>query len=334
MREDGIKMAMPTPTPIPRPVIDEASRWFANRDSGLPIDEGAFEAWLQADPMHRRAFREVEALWSDLGSVAVPTPACPRLRRARRRPRLRMLKRTRGWIPAAAAACLALLVIGKVDDWSVRLIADAATGVGERRTLRLSDGSRIELNTDSAVAYEFSAGRRVVRLLKGEASFMVAPDRDRPFTVQSGDGATTALGTRFIVRRQADATRVTVAEHRVRVDYDGGDQPSDISLGEGEAVTYGPAGMGARIAVNSADAEAWTQGLLVFENRPLGEVIGELARYSPGYIGVLGKETRDRRVSGVFNIDDPLGAIDKLQHSLGLRSARITDRAIVIFDRS
>lgn len=299
----------------------------------MPVDEVAFERWLRSDPRHQRAYRDIETLWADLGHVTsgeVRTPTA----RARRNSRWASVVRVhrRRWAPTAIAAGLALAVTGTVQDWPTRLRADAMTATGERRVIDLADGSRVQLNTSSAVAVHMDDKRRVIRLLKGEASFDVAADRYRPFIVEAAGGLTTALGTRFIVRSDANATRITVTEHRVRVAYGASDKAQQILLGEGQAVTYGPShGLGHSQPVNGADAEAWTQGLLVFENRPLGEVVAELARYHAGYVQVVGQSVADRRVSGVFRVGDPVAAFEKLQHTLHLRSARLTDRLIVLF---
>ncbi|MFT3966179.1 MAG: FecR family protein [Sphingobium sp.] len=324
--------------PIPKKIADEAARWFADRDSCLLKDERELAAWLAADPRHARAFAEMEALWSDLGAVrAAPevraSLATPR-RRRRRLPWLRQGQgygKSRRWVPAAAAASLAMLVVGTVQDWPTRLRADAMTATGERRTVALPDGSRVQLNTRSAISLDYHADRRVVYLLKGEASFIVAADPSRPFTVEAGGGGTTALGTRFLVRDLGEDIRVTVTEHSVRVAYPAG-QPAQARIAEGQSILYGPGrGLGTAARVNAADAEAWTQGVLVFENRPLSEVVAELGRYHPGYVRLIGEDAQSRRVSGVFSIDDPVSSLAKLQKSLGLRSVRLTDRLIFIF---
>ena len=51
------------------------------------------------------------------------------------------------------------------------------TRLGERREVRLADGSRIHLNTASTVEVSLREDSRRVRLVKGEALFEVAHDR-------------------------------------------------------------------------------------------------------------------------------------------------------------
>ncbi|MEE4452222.1 FecR family protein [Novosphingobium resinovorum] len=322
-------------TPIPKEIADEAARWFADRDSGLLESDAALNAWLDADPRHALAFAEMEIVWSDLGAAQVPRGVRASLA-APGTPGIIAPVFSRRWVPMALAASVALMIVGGVGggvgDWPTRLQADAMTATGEQRAIDLPDGSRIMLNTHSAVAIDYTAGQRAIRLLTGEAAFTVAANPARPFVVEANGGTTTALGTRFIVREDDDMTRVTVTEHRVRVTFPM-DRGAAAIVGEGQSITYGGGkGMGAPESGKAADADAWTQGLLTFENRPLAQVVSELGRYHKGYIQVVGARARDRRVSGVFNVNDPAGAVDKLQASLGLRSMRVTDRLIFIYD--
>lgn len=317
--------------PIPKQISDAASRWVTARDAGTmsTSDERALAAWLAADPLHARAFAEVEAFWGTLGGGQVKTALRGRhggtpSRRSRQRRWL-----SPHWAGPALAASIALLLFGTAQDWPTRLRADAMTKTGERREVPLADGSVVQLNTGSAIAVDYSANRRVVRLLKGEAAFTVAPDRARPFTVEAGGGSTTALGTRFIVRRDGAETDVTVTQHRVRVAWPS-PPDSKLDLDEGQTTRYGPGGIAGARAVDANAASSWTRGVLVFVDRPLGEVVAELNRYHPGFIRVIGEDLATRRVSGGFSSNDPLGAIDSLQRTLGISSTRVTDRLIFL----
>lgn len=320
--------------PIPKEISDAASRWVTARDAGTMTDsdERELAEWLAADPRHPRAFAQVDAFWGTISGSQVKTALHDRYgipaQNAKYRRRL-----SPKWMGPALAASLALVVIGAANDWPTRLRADAMTATGERRTVPLTDGSVVQLNTESAIAIEYSGNRRIVRLLKGEAAFTVAPDRARPFTVDAGGGSTTALGTRFIVRRNGENTDVTVTEHLVRVAWPTSPKENGI-VSEGEATRYGPGGIDPAHRVDAVSISAWTRGTLVFVDRPLGEVVAELNRYHPGYIRVLGSELWSRRVSGGFSTDDPMGAVDTLQHTLGVCSTRITDRLIFLYSDS
>ncbi len=106
---------------------------------------------------------------------------------------------------------------------------------------------------------------------------------------------------------------------------------SAVLLKEGSGLTYGPDhGIGPAADVNLSDAMAWTEGVLVFKDAPLAEVVAEIGRYYRGYVRVTG-DAQTLRVSGVFHIDDPVASLDQLQRSLGLRSTRVMGRIIFIY---
>jgi transmembrane sensor len=319
---------------IPAEIEDEASRWVIERDAGLsPEAARELDAWLAADPAHRLALARAEDMWRAMGSAPIvsainqrrtvhpPLAGYPPI--GREKPR-------RPWFAPAVAASLALVAIGATRDWPTWLRADAMTETGERRNLALGDGSIVQLNTDSAIAIDYRDDRRIVHLLKGEAAFTVSADARSPFVVEAGDGSATALGTQFIVRRAGTNTQVTVTEHSVRVSTAPDQAVGSVVVAEGQSVHYGNGSVSRPQRIDADAAAAWTRGRLVFVDRPLREVVGELARYHKGYIGVLGDALGDRRVSGVFRTDDPIAALDTLQRSLGIGSTRITDRLILI----
>lgn len=316
-------------------IEDAAARWVIVRDAGLSLDERrGLEQWLAADPLHQRAFARAEAAWGVMGSDAIQSEI--NQRRASEPPMAgyppfgRDRGRRRWLAPAALAASLALVMVGAAKDWPTALRADAMTGTGEQRRVALDDGSIVQLNTGSAITIDYGGRHRIIHLLKGEAAFTVAADRKRPFTVEAGDGATTALGTKFIVRHVEDDTEVGVTEHSVRVAKLSAPDGNDVVVKEGQAVRYGVRGIARPQAADTDALSAWTRGRLVFVDRPLSEVVAELARYHKGYIHILDADLGNRRVSGIFRTDDPVAALATLQRSLRIGSTRITDRLIFL----
>jgi transmembrane sensor len=81
----------------------------------------------------------------------------------------------------------------------------------------LPDGSNVELNASSEVEVSFTTAQRRVRLVRGEAHFVVAKDRNRPFVVDAGTLAVRAVGTAFNVRLGVQDIEVLVTEGRVAV---------------------------------------------------------------------------------------------------------------------
>jgi transmembrane sensor len=305
----------------------EAARWLADQEGGLldAAGEARLKIWLET-PANAHAFTRAQSLWRDMGQAARPAlPAWTARseRRARHTPPSR-IGRSRLSIAAGLAAALVLACM--MLDIPTRLNADVLTRPGEQRTVRLGDGSVVQVNTDSAIALAYTPDRRTVRLLRGEAAFTVAPDAQRPFRVEAGGGSTTALGTRFVVRRRGSMTQVSVTEHAVRV----ATRPGSVTTPETMTSTYRPHQAPSAPRPSSPDIDAWTQGWLVFEDRPLAEVVEEIARYSPTPITVLGRAVRNRRVSGAFRIDQPSRTLARLEQTLGVRATRLPGGAVII----
>ena len=167
---------------------DVAAGWFARQRSGEMVAqaEREFEAWLAADPAHRAAYDTLERAWSSI-EVARRDPGVLALRARARRRGARMIP------PRAIAASLALAVLAGVTAWQVvgadgfglRRFATESfhTGVGEKASVTLPDGSVVTLNTDTVLRTRADRDRRLVYLDRGQAFFRVAHDRSRPFIV-------------------------------------------------------------------------------------------------------------------------------------------------------
>lgn len=321
------------------PAMETAVEWFVRRDgdSLSSEEQAAFDAWLAAEPEHRTAYSEVERLWSELNALpsgrALParrpaSAAAPAVSVHHPSPRPRFRRR----FAAAALAvgfCL-LLAIGA--DLPTRLLADARTGVGETKLVTLPDGSTVLLNTASAIAIDYAPGQRRVRLLKGEAAFTVARNSDSPFTVETDDGASTALGTVFLVRQHETATTVTVIESRVAVALEGRSGPAaEAVLSANQRITYAAGrGLGPVETIDPREATAWQRGKLIFVDLGLGDVIDQLNRYHVGQILITDDALSSVRVNGVFDMGDAVAVVDTLEESLALDSTRMTNLLILL----
>jgi transmembrane sensor len=305
-----------------QPAIEEAAEWFVRRDAGpLSAQETQeFARWL-SDPNNRGAYVEIGGAWDDVGRLSRPAEV-----ETSRRVAWTAVGRQ---AMAIAATLFVVVSLGFAFDVPMRLRADGYTGVGETRTLMLPDGSKVSLNTESAIALAYSAGVRRVRLLRGEAVFTVAKDPSRPFLVDAAGGEARALGTEFDVRNGGDGATVTVLESRVGVSYPAG-APASTTLAPNEAVDYSAIGLGVVHVVDASVETAWLRGKLIFVDRPLGQVVAELNRYHRGTVRITDATIRDQRVSGVFDTADPLRVIDFLEQSLGLHSTRLTDYLILL----
>jgi transmembrane sensor len=217
---------------------------------------------------------------------------------------LRLLTR-----PRIVAVCVAALAAVAFAFYSHPGPQRLETSVGEQRSVVLSDGSLVVLNTSSIIEVDMAKQHRTVRLLAGEALFKVAHDTARPFDVTSSNTTVRAVGTQFNVDRRFDSTTVTVVDGAVAV-FTTGVGPAEegqtrVPLVAGEQLTLEPRSARHPVRADVATALAWTQRKLVFENRRLDEIAAEFNRYNRQAIEIRGPELREQRVTGVFQANDP-----------------------------
>ena len=295
----------------------EAADWILrNGDPRQPTAEKTrFKAWLDADPENCRTYRAAERLMGDARQAIQSDPALSNIRvvpRSTAKPVVTSL-----FLLALAGATFFLL------DGPMRLQADVVAGTDEMPVVTLEDGSTVQLNAASAIAFDFSATRRVVRLLRGQAFFQVAPAPDRPFSVEAGPTRVTALGTAFDVRYGETDTEVTVTEHAVMVEQ-GTDGASPLRVREGEqAVVHREKGAAVIEPIDSLVALSWRRGQVVVDNAPLSYVVEEMDRHFSGRIVIAGRVLADRRVSGTVTVADTDAALSFLKAALGVKATGI-----------
>jgi transmembrane sensor len=199
------------------------------------------------------------------------------------------------------AAGILLCVLSAGGYWWSKEAGAFTTSVGEQRTAKLEDGSFIYLNTDSRIEVDFSNQARNVRLVRGEALFVVERDSSRPFTVTAGDTTVRALGTQFNVRRRAEGADVAVVEGAVQVTAK--NEPEKLVAGETTKVVRGRIAQPARNSL--AEAVAWRERRLVFHDARLADVAAEFNRYNRTKVRIEGDAAQDVLLSGIFDADRP-----------------------------
>ncbi|CAO4140178.1 Protein FecR [Methylorubrum aminovorans] len=301
------------------PVERTAAAWVARLSSSdaTEADRREFEAWRRADPAHAAAYDEMDALWRRLGQLPDP------------RPREGLPKGPRKGPPKTLASLAALALIGGGLAYEVglldRLRADLWSDVGTIAHATLPDGSGVALNTDTAIALQFTERERGIALLRGEASFDVVPDPNRPFVVRGGGLSVRAVGTRFFLRADGALRPVGVAEGRVDVSGPSG----RAVVSAGEEIRVG----GGALQVTAADVErdlAWRDGRLIFAGQPLAAVLAELNRYRRGRIVLLDPRLGERRVTGAFDARNTDEALDVIAATMGARIRRLSPLLVLV----
>jgi transmembrane sensor len=291
--------------------ISVAAQWYARLHSGVATDadRSAWNDWLVADPAHLQAWQRMTAVGEQMARVpgALASPALRGADLSRRQV-------VRSVLLLASASSVGWL--GWRSETSRSLFADLRTAVGERRELRLADGSSLLLNTDTSVNLRFDGRQRVLELLSGEILVTTAVDPlQSPFKVLTRHGEVLALGTRFIVRSQELGGEVSVLEKAVQVSPALGG--AMIRVEAGQSVAFNGRSAGA-LRRNDASVGAWQQGSIIAIDRPLSELLADISRYRSG---VLRCDPRiaQLKVSGAFPIDNTDRALAALESGLSLR---------------
>lgn len=316
----------PLRDPAAQSPVQGAAYWLAtlSDESCSDAERQQFSEWLRASTRNVEEFLRLStlaraaskhgALWPDrtVESLIAEARSSSNVaalesnRASDETPRARPVV---SWLMAASIAVLAIgaAFVASSARWKAWVAGPAyQTALGEQRSIKLEDGSVVELNTRSLLHTQFSRKLRAVELLEGEAIFRVAKDAQRPFRVRTGSTDIVAVGTAFNVNTHDARTVVTVLEGRVRVDT--GSAP--IMLDVGEQLIVAPAQPIVRLSLPDTErVTSWTQRRLIFDEISINDAAAEFARYSPRQIRVDDASIATRKVSGVFDATDPASLI-------------------------
>lgn len=304
-----------------RRTLEEAAAWFTRLKQGS-VSEHDIEAFFEwrRDEANSSAYAEVEGRLKQIDRLE-NDPELVRLTEAALRRPSRQERRRRGvrrWAwPAGLLAVVSVLAVVLVAP---RLGPPTyATDVGAQQIVRLEDGSVMRLNTDSRARVIYREDERRIELVRGEAYFEVAKDPQRPFIVSAGETRVRALGTKFDVRRGADATQVTLVEGSVQVRRAAA--PEAWTLRPNEQILVN----GRTPRPSAADAEeviSWTTGRLRFRRTALEDAIAEVNRYSRTKIVLESGAAADVPLSGDFDAGDTPGFASAVAEIFSLKVTR------------
>lgn len=209
-----------------------------------PDDNTRVEGWLAADPANRYFYDHFSLIWREsrhlndnFDATDEQTDAAwQKFRQRIQRPST--LQAVKGasapdqntgmapiklttpsaWTKVAAAVLLVASITGIIyltrNTGSDRLVASTTAPL----TDTLPDGSLITLNKRSDIRYPANFSKqRTIYLLKGEAFFKIAPDKEKPFKVYTGNVTITVLGTSFNVCNKGNTTEIIVESGLIRV---------------------------------------------------------------------------------------------------------------------
>ncbi|WP_016956617.1 FecR family protein [Catenovulum agarivorans] len=325
----------------------EAWDWIIRLDADEPMsdrEKSNLIEWLSRSPAHIEQIRSLNEFWGNTLLTELAVPAHTQAQAQQQQSQ----SKTSWFQPAYAFACVLLLSVITTFVWmqdsaqptSAFTQQQYASALGEQQSIKLIDGSVIQLNSDSQLTVHYSETTRDIWLVRGEAHFEVKKDKSRPFNVYASNGRVQAVGTAFTVDlTENNAMNVLVTEGRIALavaNIDKGELKLNQMLASEskvidqsykalmENVAYMDLGDYTSIATNiSFDAvkasiaenivklnkdeleirQAWQNGEIVFTGQSLEQVIGELKRYSPMNIELADASLAQLKIGGRFKVD-------------------------------
>lgn len=289
--------------------LEEAADWLIRMSEGELSDSerGEWEYWKASTPERGHAWARAQLLQSKLGGLppSLAMSALDRPSSPERRAALGKLAMILAILPAGWGSWK----LAETQQWS----ADYRTAIGQQRELTLADGSKITLNTDTAIDVLFDANQRLIHLREGEILVQTATDISplaRPFLVSTRQGRMQALGTRFTVRELQPRTHLAVLEGAVKVELADNRQTTPLIVNAGQRTDFSSHTFG-QLSVADRYVGAWSQGMLMADKMRLADFVNELTRYRRGFVR-LDPAIADLRISGAYPISDSQRTLNML----------------------
>lgn len=283
-------------------ILDQVASWIERRDreTWAATDQMDLDAWLARSPAHLVAFLRSENAWSRADRLS----ALPTLSRDT------VSSDPRRWVRIATRSAALLAIVGTFGAVAMKYSTQPAekifaTPVGGHTILSLADGSKVELNTDTAVRISHNGAQRTVTLVRGEAFFDIKHDPAHPFVVLADRHRITDIGTKFLVRDRKDHLEVALIEGRAKIESQrAGSKIAMLDKGDVAIATENSLSVRKRSAKNLSQATAWRHGVLIFDNTTLTDAAAEFNRYNAHKLTVSDPAAARLTIVGTFHTDD------------------------------
>lgn len=336
-------------------IQEQACTWISQIDRGLSAPEkDQLVQWIEQSDSHKQQLFDMASLWDDMSVMHELSGLFPLQGKATTK-----TIKNRAWHrhPITIAASIvffctlslawllpqqALEIDNGAQQASVRT---ESTGIGEQRTVSLSDGSVLHLNTDTQLEVRYTNNKRDIFLQRGEAHFEVAHDSSRPFVVSAGHNAVTAVGTAFNVEMFNDNDmELLVTEGKVMIQNAEVTSPSEgivsehndkaIYMVSGERAMFSNAESRTKTVLSLDQVQralSWQHGMLVFEGEPLEQALHEVSRYTNVDFHISEETLKQVRVAGFFKVGDIDGLLSALNNNFQISHQKVSATQINLF---
>ena len=342
--------------------LDDASLWITKIDRTLSKNEQqSLSKWLTDSPKNVEVFLEVAQLWDKVDTLHRLADLFPKSSVVYQS---RVSKSWKGALVASIAMVLSLsiFIFGNNEQANKQesLIAKTnlqttfETKIGGSETIKLPDGSKVVLNTNTLAKINFTKHARIIELRRGELHIDVAHDKSRPLSILVAGKIIQAVGTAFNVEVRNNSIELIVTDGRVLVaDIEFQNQlldsnniglplpPGSFAISKGEKINLQPIGL-PHIAdfskeiihiepVDIAASLSWRTGNLIFRGESLADAMAEIARYSNMTIELDDdSELKMIRVAGMFKTGDIVGLLNVLEQNFNIHHQQISEHKIFL----
>ena len=294
----------------------QAIRWHSkiNEIKSNSQVKQKFESWLASSSENKAAFEMIQFFWNDYAQLS--SIGKSDLDQARSHAKKTQAINSR----RKTSLVLVLLIIGVIvtnPDVGFRLASHHyLTAKGQISRLDLSDGSFIQMNTDSDIRVFDFLGTKKVWFERGEAWFDIHHDPESHFVVLTQQGKIKDIGTRFNVKADNIRTTVSVEEGEVVLESN---QSQYVNVLEGQQAILDINGRLTRDAhADLTRILAWRSGILIFQNQTLSDVLEEISRYHQVEFTIQDSVLKHKRISGRFSTTNLPNTLHTLSEGMSL----------------
>ena len=334
-------------------LVEEALALLANAHA-LPGDDrdGVLSAWLARSPAHAHAMADAQAEWDLLG--ALPDDSLTGIQKAQ------LVSETliaSAWDhPVRSASVLSLIIafaatpILVTQLYSPQLDSSLVahlrqyhhdspnyqenalryvTTRGEQREVDLPNGGKLWLNWNTEVLVAQFDNEIHVDVVKGDAFLSVSGDQEHPLVIHAGKAFAYAPQTEIAIHSHSPEDAFFQVKKGV-VTIASSEQSTARELGAAQQ-SYYYNGAGGEIQTASLNSiAAWREGKLIFDERPLAEVLGELTHYTKQVVTIGTIQNADNPVSATYSIDDADNALLTLANAYDLELVSPASNAVLV----
>lgn len=309
-------------------------------------EEKALYTWRNESPENENFFQQCREAWKIITSADVAIPNKEVLWK-RIESKIQKEKNAKGYsrsllLRVTSIAATVALIIGASLSFFFAPNSEipfsefiVKTESGQKSETTLPDGTRVWLNSGSTIRCDFTKKERIVHM-EGESYFDVAPNKHRPFKVQTKKILVECLGTEFNVKAYDDDEFVTVmlAEGSVRVNSD----EISMLLSPNMYLTYDKNTQNmTHSMVDATDYALWRKNEIRYNNEKFTDIIKDLSRTYQTNIILESEQLKEKRFRGyVGNNNSSLKSIlDILTTASMIMEYRIDNDSIVhIYDKA